>query len=145
MASVIKISQPEDLQKAFKIRQEVFVEEQNVPYSEEFDLYDKKAHHFLAIDQYHCPCGTARWRVTPNGIKLERFAVLNSARGKGVGYQLLKTVMADINKSPLTQDKLIYLHAQLGVLSLYEKLGFQKTGTLFQECGIDHLKMVYKL
>jgi len=145
VASVIKISQPEDLQKAFKIRHQVFVKEQNVPYPEEFDSFDKRAHHFLAIDQHNLPCGTARWRVTPKGIKLERFAVINSARGKGVGYQLLKTVMADINKNPLAHDKQIYLHAQLGVLSLYEKSGFQKTGSLFKECGIYHFKMIYAL
>jgi len=145
VASVIKISHPEDLQKAYRIRHQVFVEEQNVPYAEEFDSFDKRAHHFLAIDQNHCPCGTARWRVTPNGIKLERFAVINSARGKGVGYQLLKTVIADIKKSPLTHNELIYLHAQLSALSLYEKFGFQKTGSLFKECGIDHFKMVYKI
>ena len=39
---------------------------------------------------------------------------------------------------------LIYMHAQSDVLVFYEKMGFKKEGTEFEEAGIMHFKMILK-
>jgi predicted GNAT family N-acyltransferase/predicted HAD superfamily Cof-like phosphohydrolase len=126
------------LSKAFRIRQVVFVEEQMVDRDEEFDEYDKSSIHYLVLRDDKA-LGTARWRITENGIKLERFAVLLEERGKGVGDLLLKGMIREI---PVGYKA--YMHAQVSALSFYEKNGFVKSGPMFSECDIDHYEMELK-
>jgi len=137
---VLKISRNDDMESALRIRKEVFVKEQHVPPYEEQDEFEDSSHHFLAtIDKI--PCGTARWRYTDEGIKLERFAVLSQYRGNGIGSKLVKTVLKDIHSDKNNKNKQVYLHSQLDVVPLYLKFGFQKTGEMFDECAIMHYKM----
>jgi predicted GNAT family N-acyltransferase len=137
---VIKITQDEQLKSAFNVREKVFVVEQEVDPAEEYDEFEATSTHFLAWlhDQ---PVGTARWRFTSNGVKLERFAVLKEARGNGVGQALVAAVLADIVSNPDTAEKQKYLHAQLTAMPLYSKFGFEKEGDIFDECNILHYKM----
>lgn len=135
-----KITDKKSLDDAFKIREVVFVVEQEVDPAEEYDEYEDTSTHFLAtIDG--APAGTARWRFTKNGVKLERFAVLKEARGKGVGQALVGAVLADIKANPESEGKTKYLHAQLTAMPLYAKFGFEKVGEMFEECNIQHFKM----
>ncbi|HXH99985.1 MAG TPA: GNAT family N-acetyltransferase [Sphingobacteriaceae bacterium] len=135
---VQKISDPITLKKAFAIRREVFVEEQHCPPELEWEFEDESTHFLATYD--NTPAGAARWRKTAKGYKLERFAVLQSSRGKGVGQELVKAVLNDL---PVDAEY-IYLHAQLGAMGLYEKFGFEKEGEQFEEAGIQHYKMVLK-
>lgn len=137
---VNKITAEEDLKFAFKIREEVFVTEQEVDPAAEYDEFEETSTHFLALLD-EMPVGTARWRFTPNGVKLERFAVLKDARGKGVGQALVAEVLSDISSDPNTSGKLKYLHAQLPAVPLYSRFGFEKEGDIFEECTILHYKM----
>lgn len=138
---VIKIHTQADFQQAIKIRYAVFVQEQKVPIEEEIDDFENQSIHFIAYKN-KIPCGTARWRVAEKGIKLERFAVLQNHRGKGVGSALVDAVLNDIDSNSETHGKQMYLFAQLSAMKLYSHFGFQKVGILFQECNIDHYKMV---
>lgn len=137
---VEKITNKESFDQAFKIRELVFVIEQGVDPAAEYDEFEKESRHFLAkIDGK--PVGTARWRFTKNGVKLERFAVLEEARGKGVGQALVAAVLEDLKSTPEAAGKTKYLHAQLTAMPLYSKFGFEKKGDLFEECKIQHYKM----
>lgn len=130
------INSETDLQQAFAIRKQVFVAEQGVPEEEELDEFEAASRHFLVTVNDE-PAGTARWRVTPQGkIKLERFAVLASMRGYGLGRELVLAVLADVPPGAK-----VYLHAQVQVIGFYEKLGFQAEGPEFDECGIMHRVM----
>jgi predicted GNAT family N-acyltransferase len=132
--TVEKITTEEGLQAAFQIRELVFVVEQEV------DAFEDSSIHFLAkLDG--APVGTARWRFTTNGVKMERFAVLQEARGQGVGQALVAAVLADINQHPDGKAKKKYLHAQIHAMPLYAKFGFQAVGDQFEECAILHYKM----
>ncbi|REG90591.1 GNAT family N-acetyltransferase [Algoriphagus antarcticus] len=137
---VEKITRDDQLKSAYWIREQVFVLEQKVDPNAEYDQFESISNHFLA-SVGEKPVGTARWRITPNGVKLERFAVLEEARGKGVGQALVSAVLADIKENPTTHGKTKYLHAQLTAVPLYLKFGFEKVGDLFEECGIMHYKM----
>lgn len=137
---VTKITQDEELKSAFNVREKVFVVEQEVDPAEEYDEFEASSTHFLAFLHDH-PVGTARWRFTPNGVKLERFAVLKEARAQGVGQALVGAVLADISMNSETKNKQKYLHAQLTAMPLYSKFGFEKEGDIFDECNILHYKM----
>ena len=140
---VKKITEESLLEKAFYIREQVFVKEQNVAPEEEYDSFENLATHFLVMDG-DLGVGTARWRFTKSGIKLERFAVLKAFRGLGVGGMLVKAVLEDVLKNPSSKDKTIYLHGQVTALGLYEKHGFEKVGERFMECDIAHYLMNYR-
>src|SRR5688572_5559612 len=92
----------------FAIRSEVFEVEQNVSRDEEFDLYEESSLHYLGRWNGE-PAGTARWRITKHGIKLERFAVLKPLRNKGIAAAILMEVLNHV--TPIR--KRIYLHAQV--------------------------------
>lgn len=139
--SVKHIIADEELEKAFNIRRNVFVIEQQVPENEEYDEFESSSRHFLAIAD-GIPCGTARWRFTDKGIKMERFAVLADFRGKQVGTALVAAVLEDIRQHPESKGKTRYLHAQLSAMPLYAKFGFRAEGEMFSECDIWHYKMV---
>ncbi|WP_462247758.1 GNAT family N-acetyltransferase [Ekhidna sp.] len=135
----------EDLKtKAFQIREEVFVVEQNVASEEEFDEFEEESHHFVALDENNNPVGSARWRYTDKGIKLERFTAKKSMRGRGLGTAIVQAVMDDIAKN-VESGTYLYMHAQLPAVPLYLKFGFQKKGDQFDECGIMHYHMWKKL
>jgi predicted GNAT family N-acyltransferase len=126
------------LQQAFNIRREVFVIEQMVSETEEYDQEDISTHFIALYDGL--PVGTARYRTTPNGIKLERFAILKSFRSGGVGSAILQHMLNELS----TFEGLIYLHAQLTAMGLYSKFGFEAIGEQFDEAGIQHYKMTYQ-
>jgi predicted GNAT family N-acyltransferase len=131
--------QSADFEKVLAIRQQVFVEGQGVPASLEHDD-DKVQADYILIQSDEQAVATARWRELQGVYKLERFAVLATNRGKGLGKALVEAVLSEIGPT----DRLIYLHAQLPVVSFYEKLGFVKDGPLFEEAGIQHYKMYFK-
>ena len=138
---VNKIEDIRDLDAAFTIREKVFVEEQGVPTADEYDQYEKTAHHYLATCN-GVPCGAARWRQTDRGIKLERFAVLPEYRNQEVGSHLLHKVLQDVKaRHP---EKEVYLHAQLPAVAFYARQGFETIGDLFFECDIEHFKMILR-
>ena len=141
MINVLPISSPADLESAFAIRRQVFVEEQQVSAREEYDEYEDSSTHFLARAD-GVPCGTARWRRTSNGVKLERFAVLAAYRGHGVGKALVRAVLDDVFAQQPEPIERIYLHAQVTSMPLYTGFGFVAVGPMFEEAGIQHYKMV---
>jgi predicted GNAT family N-acyltransferase len=143
MISIKLISTIEELNEAFRIRKEVFVNEQKVPEDMELDEFEQGSVHFLAFNNLKQPVGTSRWRFTENGVKLERFAVIQSARGKGVGAALLNAVLKDVFRNPNFTGQNIYLNAQIAAVGFYQRLGFGTTGSPFDECGIQHLKMIF--
>lgn len=132
------ISSKQDLEVAFSIRNTVFVTEQNVPENIEWDKFEKTSTHVLAYFNEK-PIGTARWRETEKGFKLERFAVLKKYRSIGVGAELVRFALNELKGM-----KNIYLHAQEQVIPFYKKFHFIKKGNKFIEAGINHWKMVFK-
>jgi len=119
------------------IRRAVFILEHNIPDHIEIDANEDDATYILAFADGK-PVGTARWRETDSGIKLERFAVLLDFRSYGIGKKLTRFVLDQIKG-----QKTIYLNAQTSAIIFYEKLGFQSVGHKFEEAGIPHQKMIY--
>jgi len=126
----------EHTEVAFEIRRKVFVEEQHVSREEEYDEFENTSTHYLVyLDEN--PVGTARWRKTENGIKLERFAVLKEYRNSGAGSAVLNKVLEDV----IAFNEKIYLNAQITAINFYLKAGFVIEGDEFMEANIRHFKM----
>ncbi|RYD72542.1 MAG: GNAT family N-acetyltransferase [Sphingobacteriales bacterium] len=140
MIQITKITTPEELEKAFEIRKQVFVIEQDVDPEEEYDEFENTSTHYLAYYNNEA-VGTARWRYTsPQTIKLERFAILKDYRDKKVGREILRHILGIVK---MLQPKKIYLHAQIQVVDFYKKAGFIAVGEQFSEANILHYKMIY--
>ena len=140
MITVKEIKNNKDYKKAQEIRHEVFVIGQKVPAELEVDDFEKDAIHYLAFFNNN-PVGAARWRITNEGVKLERFAVLGEYRGRGIGSAMVEKILSDIKRDPEAGNLEIYLHAQLDAISLYRKYGFVKYGNMFDEAGLMHYVM----
>jgi predicted GNAT family N-acyltransferase len=123
------------MKKAHAIRYEVFVIGQNCPENMEWEFEEESTHFLIFYNDKEV--ATARHRKTEKGFKLERFAVLNSERGKGFGNIVLKAILNDLSD----YKGEIYMHAQTEVIPFYEKMGFKKSGEEFEEAGIMHFKM----
>ena len=128
----------EEMEIVRDIRHRVFIVEQNVPQHVEVDQFEESAKYLLATLDGHF-VGTARWRKTTKGIKLERFAVLQEKRTYGVGRALVEFILEQVRN-----EAVVYLHAQDHVISFYKKFGFQTIGDHFYEGGISHQEMVWK-
>lgn len=121
------------------IRQRVFVEEQQVPASLEWDAEDSEAQHFLALNAKGAAVGCAR--LLPNGY-CGRMAVLANWRQQGIGSALLEAVLAAARIRGLSRVK---LSAQRQACGFYKCFGFETVGDEYQEAGIVHVAMQKKL
>jgi len=118
-----------------RIREQVFIEEQNVPKDLEWDGADAEAMHFLAQDHRGTAVGTAR--LLPTG-QIGRMAVLAERRGFGIGRALLD---AAIEAAQADGHYSVFLHAQTHAQDFYAKAGFHVVGDAFEEAGIPHVQM----
>ena len=140
-SKVIMITDDKDREKAYAIRREVFVKEQNVPEELELDAYDKQesTKHVLLVDQEQKAVGTARFRPYGNGVlKIERVAVLAKKRGNGSGKMIMETIEVEARKAGYQWMK---LSAQIHAKKFYERLGFEAQGETYLEAGIEHVDM----
>jgi predicted GNAT family N-acyltransferase len=117
-----------------RIRRQVFIEEQQIPESGEWDGEDEASVHVLARLNRD-PVGTGRL----NGAgKIGRIAVLAGLRGRGIGTLILRRLVDEARQLGIREP---YLHAQVQAVPFYEKLGFARTGDEFDEAGIPHVRM----
>ena len=135
-----KAAPGEDVRRAYDIRMRVFVKEQGVPREIELDADDPAAIHLIAFAGSRA-VGTARIVFHRRSAKIGRMAVLKSYRMRGVGRQLLKRAVVISRRH---KPKEIYLNAQVAVIGFYEKMGFQCRGSIFDEAGIPHRKMILR-
>ena len=133
--NIVKTNDEKNL--ALNIRREVFIKGLNIPEHLEIDSNEESSKYILAkVDGKSV--GTARWRKTDEGMKLERFAVLNDYRSIGIGTMMTKFILNQLKNS-----KLIYLNAQESAIPFYQKIGFKPIGPRFREVNIEHQKMIY--
>ena len=127
-----------ELQESFEVRRQVFVREQGISEDLVFDGHDSKALNIVVRDGKRV-IGTARVQfLNNNQAKLERMAILEHYRRKGIGKELLlflDTVWKD------KQVQQVIIHAQLDVVPFYKLFGFDELGLPFQEASMKHIEM----
>ncbi len=115
------------------VRRTVFVLEQGIPESEEWDVADENSSHVLALSEKRDAVGTGR--IEPTG-KIARVAVVAEYRDQGVGSAILIRL---INEAIDRGHERVYLHAQTQALNFYKKMGFISDERAFMEAGIPHV------
>jgi len=119
---------------AMFIRKSVFIEEQQVAESEEWDDEDSSALHLIASKNGQA---VATARLTKKG-KLGRMSVLKAHRKQGIGSMMLVALINAAKQDGLQEIKLwSQIHAQ----TFYEKHGFIACSNEFLDAGISHIEM----
>ena len=121
------------------VRRAVFIEEQSVPESLEWDDEDDHSRHVLATAADGTPIGTGRLK---RGCQIGRMAVMREWRGRGVGATILRTLLEIARTDGCTS---VRLHAQTHAMSFYARCGFIALGPEFMEAGIPHRTMELSL
>lgn len=121
------------------IRRKVFIEEQGVPETMEWDADDAASLHFLALVSAGSPIACAR--LLPDG-HIGRMAVLPAWRRRGVGRALLD---AAIGAARARGDATVRLSAQAHAVGFYVRAGFVAEGGAYEEAGIPHVAMLRRL
>ena len=141
MIRVLKSKKEHSL--CFKLRTEVFVNEQNVPKELELDEKDN-SEYTIHIGYFKDDklIGVARLiDMDKDIIHIGRVAIDKNHRGEGIGYKLILGC-EDIAKNVLNKDFTIELGAQLYAENFYKKLGYNRvTNNIYIDAGIEHIDM----
>jgi len=121
------------------LRFAIFVGEQNVPAGIELDDLDASCVHAVAFDIDNKPIGTGR--LLPDG-HIGRMAVVKEWRRRGIGAEILETLMAEARKRGHAE---VVLSAQLQAAEFYRNFGFVAEGKVYEDAGILHQQMRKKL
>jgi predicted GNAT family N-acyltransferase len=122
-----------------RVREVVFVDEQQVPPELERDALDPQCLHVVARDADGRAIGAGR---LTQERQVGRMAVLRDWRGRGVGEAILAALVAAARDRGWRE---LWLNAQVGALDFYRRLGFLPYGPRFMEAGIEHQAMRRKL
>ncbi len=126
-----------DIAAVLKIREIVFIKGQDVPADMERDGFDEKATHVIVLSRGK-PVGCARIRFKGTKAKLERIAILQSQRGKGLGKRLVKYLVSYCKRRGVKE---VVMGAQYYLKKFYKDAGFTPRGKKFKEAGIEHVEM----
>lgn len=126
------------------LRINVFVVEQNCPYSE-LDGKDKKAIHVFGVDDKNKIVAVAR--ILPKGVSYKEFSIGRVAthqlvRQQNKGIELMQQCMAYIKRNYPTEN--VRISAQSHLEKFYNKFGFKSTGKTYLEDNIPHTEMLYQ-
>ena len=116
------------------IREQVFIQEQQIAVEDEWDAEDAVSVHFVVYDQNQ-PIATARL-LKNNSVG--RVAVLKSHRGLGIGKLLMHQI---IQQAKHQQREFLKLSSQVHAIQFYAGLGFKVEGEQYLDCGIPHIDM----
>lgn len=126
---------PRTAYELWRLRQQVFVVEQDCPYPDldGRDLEDATLHVLLLEDGHLIGC----LRVLDDGaaLRIGRVVVAPAARGRGLAGLLMDQAMAACG------DCEVRLDAQTGLTGFYASYGFEVTGPEFDEDGVMHVPM----
>ncbi|HWB24454.1 MAG TPA: GNAT family N-acetyltransferase [Chitinophagaceae bacterium] len=131
----------EELYAIMRLRNEVFVVEQNCVF-QDADNKDQHCYHLAAWQKNNI---AAYARLVPPGIiyaepSIGRVITAASFRGTGIGRGLLQ--QAIVNCTLIFGEKTIKIGAQLYLKKMYESFGFQQLGDIYLEDGIEHIHML---
>lgn len=125
------------------LRAEVFVQEQGVDASLEWDQYDANAVHAVARNRLGQVVATGRLlQHVPGMARIGRMAVARPLRGSQLGRNVLQVLE---QRAQARGDTEVMLHAQCSARDFYVRNGYSVRGDVFEEAGIRHIEMTKQL
>jgi len=136
-----------ELYELLKLRIDVFVVEQTCYYPDLDDLdRHQETYHLLGYKNDKIiaylrilPAGTSY----PDYISIGRVAIAQSARGTGLGHELIKAGINFCEEALNTST--IKISAQEHLAILYQQHDFEQVSPMYLEDGIPHISMLRKL
>lgn len=128
-----------DLYRALKLRQDIFIIEQNCIY-DDIDALDIVSQHLLLYDSESL---VAYCRIVPEGKKFDapsigRVIVNPAYRNMGKGKELMEKALELLNKE---NESKVVIEAQEYLERFYQSLGFHKRSEPYDVDGINHILM----
>ena len=131
-----------ELNAAFRLRQEVFIIEQNCAYLDA-DGKDQFSEHIFGVDddgRVLAYCRIVQPGVSFPEVSIGRIATHQDVRGTGLGKILMEKALAFIDDRYGKVS--IRLEAQQYLQKFYEHYGFLPDGDVYLLDGIEHIEMV---
>jgi ElaA protein len=131
---------PKELFEIYKLRNQVFIVEQNCPY-QDVDEKDISSFHLMLIKHEKL---VAYCRILPPGVSYKepsigRVVVAQEFRKNEYGKILMKHCINETVKR--FNNQAIVISAQVYLLKFYTNLGFVPEGAHYLEDDIPHVKM----
>ncbi len=130
----------QELYEILRIRESVFVVEQNCPY-QEIDGKDFLAYHVYFKENDQIQAYVRVLRQEPESDKVIIGRVLTVNRGSGLGRKIMLEGIR-VAKEKFNAHS-IYVGAQVYAKGFYEGVGFQQISDEYVEDGIPHIHMRY--
>ena len=133
-----------ELYEILKLRNDIFIVEQNCPYPD-IDGNDPQAYHLFTSDGDNHVCGCLR--ILNPGQTFEepaigRLVVRADQRHSGLARRMMTHALAFMERE-LSQTR-VKIEAQEYLLRFYSSLGFEPCSQMFLEDGIPHVIMLYQ-
>lgn len=133
----------EEIYKILKIRNEVFIVEQQCAY-QDCDGKDENSYHLFLRDNDKI---IAYLRILKKGVSYDeisigRVLVHKDYRGKGISRELMLKAINYIEVN--LNEKEIKIQAQSYLVNFYRSLGFKEVSNEYLEDNIPHMDMLYK-
>src|SRR5215813_10385542 len=130
---------PNELYSVLQLRNEVFVVEQNCVF-QDADNKDQASYHLMGWKDQNL---IAYSRIIPAGIAYDvasigRVVTSPLVRKNGAGKMLMEESLAAVKK--IFGNVPIKLGAQLYLKDFYESFGFNQSGPIYLEDGIQHIE-----
>ena len=130
-----------ELYAILKLRNEVFVVEQNCPY-QDADNKDLVCHHLMLFNDNEL---MAYARLVPAGLSfpelsIGRVVTSPKTRGTGAGRILMNLAIDHCHR--IFGKGNIQIGAQFYIKNFYASLGFKEVGQPYDEDGIPHIDMI---
>ena len=133
------VNSKKELQGAYKVRKQVFVIEQGISEDLVFESTGDSTGIDIVVKDKETVVGTLRVVFSvDNTAKIERMAVLQNYRQKGIGGNIIKFLHKELRYRRI---KHVFLHAQHQVVPFYKSCGFEEIDIPFKEAGLKHIKM----
>lgn len=132
----------EEIYEILKIRNQVFIVEQQCPYLD-CDGRDMKSYHLFLENNNEIAAylRIIEKGVSYNEISIGRVLVNSKYRGKGLARDMMKEAIGYINNQ--LNETSIRIEAQAYLIDFYKSLGFKQTSKVFLEDNIPHIEMLY--
>jgi len=132
-----------DFYEIIKIREQVFIVEQDCVY-QECDGKDENAFHLACMEDGKL---MAYLRILEKGVSYDEIAigrvlVKKEYRGRGLGKKLLEKAIEFIENE--LKENEIRISAQNHLTSFYGSFGFEIVSDMYLEDKIPHVEMFYK-
>jgi ElaA protein len=136
----------QNLYAMLRLRNEVFIVEQNCAY-QDLDNNDQQATHVLISNAANELVATCRLfnkgSIYSNYACIGRVCCASNTRNTGLGKLLMQTALLHITTA--MQEPVVKISAQYYLLQFYTALGFVAEGKMYLEDNIDHIAMVYNV